>query len=244
VAEVLTDLYDENAEERPLSIHDLKPKLRLEGTVTRIELFGAFVDVGVDKEGLVHISQLSSERVNRVSEVVNEGDQVRVWVTNVEPSSGRIDLTMIEPPAVDWDDIRTDQVYTGTIKRLERFGAFVDIGATRDGLVHVSEITSDYIRDPKDYLKAGDEVLVKVLKVDRKRRRIELSMKALEEHLAEEEEEEEGLEEAPTAMEFAWRQAQSRHKKGRGRERHKKTRAWHEQDDIFARTLRLQDDKE
>jgi small subunit ribosomal protein S1 len=243
VAEVLENLYDEQEEEKPSSIYDLKPKMRLEGTVTRVELFGAFVDVGVDKEGLVHISQLSTRRVNRVSEIVKEGEQVTVWVLSAEPGIGRINLTMIEPPAVDWDEIRAGQVYTGTVKRLERFGAFVDIGATRDGLVHVSEITSDYIQDPKDHLKVGDEVQVKVLKVDRRKRRIELSTKALEEHLAAEEEEEK-LEEMPTAMELAWRQAQTGHEKRRG-ERHRK-KAWprRKQDDVFARTLRLQGDKE
>jgi ribosomal protein S1 len=118
----------------------------------------------------------------------------------------------------------------------------VDIGATRDGLVHVSEITSDYIQDPKEYVKTGDEVQVKVLGVDQKKRRIELSIKALEEHLEADEDEDE-LEEAPTPMELAWRQAQS----GKGSKakagRRKKTREQRERDDIFARTLRLREDK-
>jgi len=187
VSEALEELYAETEEQGPSSIYDLKPKMRLQGTVTRIELFGAFVDVGVGMNGLVHISQLSTKRVNRVGEVVQEGDQVTVWVLGVQPNKKRIDLTMIEPPAVDWDEIRAGQVYTGTVKRLEQFGAFVNIGATRDGLVHVSEITSDYIQDPREYVRVGDEVQVKVLKVDHKRRRIELSMKALEENLSAEE---------------------------------------------------------
>ncbi len=216
--------------------------MRLTGTVTRVELFGAFVDVGVGDDGLVHISQLSSKRVNRVSEVVNEGDEVTVWVLNVDTRKKRIDLTMVEPPAVDWDELRAGQVFTGTVKRVERYGAFVDIGATRDGLVHVSEITSDYIQDPKDYVRVGDEVQVKVLKVDRRRRRIELSMKAMEEHLVEAEEEE--LEEAPTAMELAWRQAQSADEEARSEARRKKARQQREADDIYSRTLGLRGDRE
>jgi ribosomal protein S1 len=152
-------------------------------------------------------------------------------------------LTMIEPPAVDWDDIRAGQVYSGMVKRIERYGAFVDIGTTRNGLVHVSEITSDYIQDPKQYVKVGDEVQVKVLKVDRKKRRIELSMKALEEHLAGEEEEEEP-EDAPTAMEMAWRQAQGEPDEEQQRPRRKRPQQQREQDDIFARTLRLRSDQE
>lgn len=243
MTEALDELYDESADVRPSSIHDLKRKMRLQGTVARIELFGAFIDVGVGIDGLVHISQLRSERVNRVSEVVAEGDQVTVWVLSVEPAKKRINLTMIEPAAVDWEDIRAGQVYTGKVKRLERFGAFVDIGATRDGLVHVSEITSDYIRDPKEYVKPGDDVQVKVLGVDLKRRRIELSMKALEEHLVAEEDEAE-LEEEPTAMELAWHQARGGRKGDRRQSRRKKSRKYADEDDIFSRTLRLREDQE
>jgi ribosomal protein S1 len=243
VPEAVEETY-EVEEAAPSSIGELERKMRLTGTVTRVELFGAFVDVGVGENGLVHISQLRSERVNRVSEVVNEGDEVTVWVLNVDTRKKRIDLTMVEPPAVDWDELRAGQVFTGTVKRVERYGAFVDIGATRDGLVHVSEITSDYIQDPKDYVKVGDEVQVKVLKVDRRRRRIELSMKAMEEHLVEEVEEE--LEEAPTAMELAWRQAQSADEEARGEARRKKARQQREADadDIYSRTLGLRGDQE
>jgi ribosomal protein S1 len=236
VAEVLESYEDE----RPTSINDLKPKMILEGTVSRIELFGAFVDVGVERPGLVHISQLSTERVNRVADVVQEGDAVKVWVMSVDPANKRLNLTMIEPVAVDWDEIRAGQVYTGKVKRLERFGAFVDIGATRDGLVHVSEITTDYIQDPKEYVKVGDEVQVKVLKVDQKKRRIELSIKALEDHLLADEEDED-LEEAPTAMEVAWNQARAGRGKKR-RQRQKRSRSRRDDDDIFSRTLGLRED--
>jgi small subunit ribosomal protein S1 len=241
VSEALDELYEEE-DERPSSFGELERKMRLEGTVTRTELAGAFVDIGVEVEGFIHISQLSAQRVNRVSEVVGEGDQVTVWVKSVDKAHQRVELSMIEPPAVDWQDLRPGQVYTGTVKRLERFGAFVDIGATRDGLVHVSEITSGYIRDPKDHLKPGDEVQVKVLNVDRKRRRIELSMKAIEEHLVVEEDDVEE-DEAPTTMEVAWRQAQAERRERR-RERSKKERSRQDDGDIFSRTLRLRGDED
>ena len=242
MSEALSELYDETEEEGPTSIHDVRRKMRLQGVVSRVELFGAFIDVGVEMNGLVHISQLSTTRVNRVSEVVKEGDSVTVWVLSVEPDKKRINLTMVEPPAVDWDDLRAGQVFTGTVKRLERFGAFVDIGATRDGLVHVSEITSDYTQDPKQHVKPGDEVQVKVLKVDHRRRRIELSMKELEEHLAVDEDEEE-LEEAPTAMEVAWRQARGDRPKSQKQQRRKRSRKQRTRDDIFSRTLGLREDQ-
>jgi ribosomal protein S1 len=234
------DVFDGDA---PSSIHELKRKMRLTGTVSRIELFGAFVDVGVGSDGLVHISQMSTQRINRVSDVAEVGDEVTVWVINVEPDKKRLDLTMIEPAAVEWDDIRAGQVYSGTVKRLERFGAFVDIGSTRDGLVHVSEITSDYIQDAKDYVRVGDEVQVKVLQVDRQRRRIELSMKALEEHLLEEEELGE-LEEEPTAIELAWREARGGRRGQKRQSRRKKSSRRRREDDVFSRTLRMREDHE
>jgi small subunit ribosomal protein S1 len=243
VPEVLDELYDETEESAPASIYDLKPKMKLEGTVTRVELFGAFVNFGLDMDGLVHISQLRSERVNRVSDVVSEGDAVTVWVLNTDPKAKRIDLTMIEPPAVEWNEIRSGQVYQGTVKRVERYGAFVDIGATRDGLVHVSEITSDYIQDPKEYVRVGDEIQVKVLKVDDRRRRIELSIKALEDHLAADEDEAE-LEELPTTMELAWRNAQSDQPASEPQTRRRKSAQPRDDDDIFSRTLRLRGEQE
>jgi len=243
VSEVLEVLYEETEETAPASIHELKPKMRLQGTVTRVELFGAFVNIGLDSDGLVHVSQLRAERVNRVSDVINEGDAVTVWVLSTDTKAKRIELTLLEPPAVDWNEIRSGQVYQGTVKRVERYGAFVDIGATRDGLVHVSEITSDYIQDPKEYVKVGEEVQVKVLKVDDRRRRIELSIKAVEDNLALAEDEDD-LEEVPTAMEMAWRDAQSDQSAADAQARRKKASQKRKQDDIFSRTLLLRSEQE
>jgi len=238
VAQELHDLYDE--ETGPTSIHEIKPKMKLRGKVVKVELFGAFVDVGVGTNGLIHISQLSAERVNRVADIVGEGDEVTVWVSTVDPKAKRISLTMIEPAAVDWDELRAGQVYTGKVKRLEQFGAFVDIGLTRDGLIHVSELTSDYIQHPSEVIKVADEVQVKVLKVDHRKRRIELSLKAVDE--AEMVEEDLDQEELPTAMELALLQAQKdtgRTQKDRPGSPKRGKRYREEQDDLLARTLGL-----
>ncbi|HRE27625.1 MAG TPA: S1 RNA-binding domain-containing protein, partial [Anaerolineales bacterium] len=81
----------------PSRLEDLKPKMALTGTVKKIELFGAFVDVGVGRDGLVHISALKPERVNNVADVVKEGDTVTVWVKKVDAEQGRLDLTMVQP---------------------------------------------------------------------------------------------------------------------------------------------------
>src|SRR5262249_48264292 len=184
-----------------LAIADLKAKMELHGKVKKIELFGAFVDVGVGRDGLLHISQLSTEPVKNVNDVVKEGDEVTVWVRNVDVDQGRIDLTMIAPLGLAWNEIQVGQVYTGKVVRVEKFGAFVEIGAERPGMVHVSEMASGRIDSPSEVVKMGDEIQVKVIKVNSKKKQIDLSMKALEEPV--EVPKEEADEKIPTAMELA-----------------------------------------
>jgi transcriptional accessory protein Tex/SPT6 len=163
----------------PTSFADLKPKMQLTGTVKRLELYGAFIDLGQGLTGLIHVSKLGGEQVNRVSDVLKEGDEVSVWVEKVDPERQQIMLTMVPPLAVDWTELQTDRPYTGKVTRLENFGAFVNIGAEREGLVHISELSHDYVKHPSEVVKIGDEVEVKVLGFNRRKRRIDLSMKAL-----------------------------------------------------------------
>ncbi len=151
------------------------------GKILKTTLAGAVVDIGIGIPGVVHISQLSLEPVSRVEDVVQPGQEVDVWVQRVIPKKKRIELTMIKPLDLDWRDIGADMVIKGKVTRLENFGAFVDIGAERPGLVHISEMTHDYIKTPGDVVKEGDEVEVKVLSVDKRKRQIKLSMKALTE---------------------------------------------------------------
>lgn len=161
-------------------IADLSPKMQLTGTVKRLELYGAFIDLGINNAtGLLHISKIGGEQVNRIADVLKEGDEVTVWVEKVDPERQQVMLTMVAPLAVDWTDLKTDQVYEGKVTRLENFGAFVSIGAEREGLVHISELSHDYIKHPSDVVKVGDDVQVKVLGFNRRKRRIDLSMKAL-----------------------------------------------------------------
>lgn len=249
----------------PESIADLKPKMKVKGTVQRLELYGAFIDIGVGANALIHISQLSEDRVNRVNDVLNEGDEVEVWVTKVEPERNQIMVSMIEPLAVEWNDLKVGQAYTGTITRLENFGAFVNIGAEREGLVHVSELSHDYIKHPSEAFKVGDEVQVQVLGFNRRKRRIDLSIKALQQKAEPEvkvvvkddgritaadiDEEEEDFD-MPTAMELAMREAMGndaidsyrdrRRQKGTKKER-RRERSRRQQDDILERTLHMRD---
>jgi len=187
-----------------VALQDLKPGMPLAGKVTRIELSGAVVDVGSGTEGLVHISRMKSGRVNRADEVVQVGQEVEVWVERVDATLGRLDLTMIRPLAFEWHKLRPGVRTTGKVVSLERYGAFVDIGAERSGLVHVSEMGEDYVARPEDVVKVGETVEVVVLEADRKKKQIRLSMKAAQ-----------AVEEAPetsepppaTAMEIALRRA-------------------------------------
>ena len=154
-AETIEMTPETNTETAPTSIADLSPKMQLKGTVKRLELYGAFIDLGIDATCLIHISKLGGDQVNRVSDVLNEGDEVTVWVEKVDPERQQVMLTMLPPLAVDWTELKTDQVYEGKVTRLETFGAFVSIGAEREGMVHVSEMGSGYIGQPSDIVKVG-----------------------------------------------------------------------------------------
>jgi predicted RNA-binding protein with RPS1 domain len=205
----------------PEQLQDIKRKTHFSGKVVKTSLAGAIVDVGLDKPGMVHISQLKKGQVNRVEDFVKAGDDVDVWVRQVNKKAGYLDLTMIEPVGLDWGEIKSGMVIKGGVVRIEKFGAFIDIGAERPGLAHISELTHDYIKEVGDAVKVGDEVEVQVLEIDRKKKQIKLSMKALqkdpsqvevEEKQEEEEEEEEEI--VPTAMELALKKAMDETGKG------------------------------
>lgn len=191
----------------PNTIDELEVKQKLAGTVKKVELGGAIVDVGVGHDGLLHISQLKEGRVKNVAEVVNEGQAVTVWVRRLDKSAGRIDLTMIEPPAVSWGELKVGQTITGTVVRLEKFGAFVDVGAERPGLIHVSELAEGYVKSPSDIVAVGDEIEAKIIGVNRKKGRIDLSVKALMPTPLEVAAEQEEDEDVPTAFALAYQRA-------------------------------------
>jgi small subunit ribosomal protein S1 len=160
-----------------MSIMDLKPGMELAGKVKSVTDFGAFVDIGIAQDGLVHISELARRRVKNVAEVVQVGDEVKVWVKKVDKKRGRISLTMVKPTTRRFKDLKPDIVVDGVVTRIEPYGVFVDIGTGRDGLVHVSELTEGYINSPSEVVSIGDKVQVRVLKVDRKARKVDLTMK-------------------------------------------------------------------
>lgn len=218
-----------------ISLSEIRPKQELKGAVKRIELAGAVIDVNAEADALLHISQLKSGRVKNVGDVLEEGKEVTVWVRNVDVQKGQLSVTMIKPAAVSWNEIQVGQVFTGKVIRIEKFGVFVDIGAERPGLVHISELSSDYVNSASDVVEKGAEVEVKVIGLNRKKNQIDLSMKALTVPAKVEEDETE--EKLPTAMELAFKRAQTRDEKVEAEADKKTARRSEQREEIFKRTL-------
>ena len=217
-------------------LENIQPGDRVSGTVTSVELAGAFVDIGVEAPGFLHISRLKSGKVNRVEDVLAPGQNVELWVSRVDPVAQRLELSMIRPVTLNWGQIQPGMQLRGEVIRIEPFGAFVEVGAERPGLVHVSEISDEYVRDPREQIRVGEELAVTVLEVDRKKKQIRLSLKAAQIEEVLEPEEEQQL---PTAMELALRQALEASPPGRSTEkrRAKVGQPRDELEDILARTL-------
>ncbi|NTU83656.1 MAG: S1 RNA-binding domain-containing protein, partial [Chloroflexales bacterium] len=193
-----TPVAEEGA--RPRKLKDLHAGMELEGRVTSIALYGVFVDIGVGRDGLVHISEMSDTRIDTPSDVVQIGDAVKVRVKSVDPEARRISLTMRSGSGekekvegnrgsrggrpkraeVDKDrlsSMRVGDVVEGAITGYAPFGAFADIGVGKDGLVHVSELAEGRVEKPEDAVKVGDRFLFKVLEVDPEGTRISLSLR-------------------------------------------------------------------
>src|SRR5690625_1390143 len=156
----------------------------IEGTVQRITDFGVFVDIG-GIDGLVHISQLAHEHVEKASDVVSEGDSLKVKVLSVDKDSERISLSHKATLPGPWDDIESkisvNDVVEGTVKRLVGFGAFVEVLPGVEGLVHISRISTEHIGTPMEVLEVGQTVKAKVLEVNEAEKRISLSIREVEE---------------------------------------------------------------
>ena len=168
------------------AISSLKEGDVVEGTVQRLTDFGAFVNVG-GVDGLVHISQISHERVEQPSEVLEQGQKVKVKVLSVDADTQLMSLSIKAAQPGAWEnvagEIKAGDIREGVVKRLVTFGAFVEILPGVEGLVHVSQIANRHVKNPNEVLEMGQEVKVKVLEVHVAEKRISLSIKeALEEN--------------------------------------------------------------
>ncbi|MCD1260197.1 30S ribosomal protein S1 [Paenibacillus athensensis] len=179
------DVLDEEHEANKKQImNDLKVGQVLDGTVQRLTQFGAFVDIG-GIDGLVHISEMAWHHVEKASEVVKEGDQVKVQVLKLDPANDKISLSIKATQEGPWSKVdrefKAGDITTGTVKRLAGFGAFVEIAPGVEGLVHISQIAHRHIATPHEVLKEGQEVQVKILEINTAEKRVSLSIKETEE---------------------------------------------------------------
>lgn len=238
-------------------------KEKFEGKVLKTTLQGAIVDIGSKLPAFLHVSQVidtanPNKVISNLDEILKEGQEVTVWVRRV--LKDHYELTMREPLLYEWRELAPEMAVKGTVIRLETFGAFVEIGAEQPGLIHVSELSHNFVRLPSEVVKVGDEVDVKILEVNRRKKQIRLSMKALQEAP------EETVAEAaprgrrggknkqevvevveienipdPTYMEIAMRQAMERAEQRRpaiaNRIKKQKARRHEDADDIYERTL-------
>ena len=304
-----------------LSIESLKPRQALPGKVTRVDLGGAFIDIGIEVEGFIHISQIQATGpVTRVADVLKVGDEVQVYVVSVNAAAKRVDLTMIrppsygwsdldiglkitdarvvalesfgafidfdgpkhglvpfnlmpkgkrpkvddilepvwvieanedkrrigftmiEPPALLWEKIKRGDVLQGTITRIERKGAFVDVGAEREGLIRSTSFGAGFV-NVSDFVTVGEQVSVRVAKVDAAKKQLDLAMEGID---PQDFELSSASEEAISPMAAAFQRAQRTRREPPGAPPPTRTeRKQNERDEILARTLQqLQSNRE
>ena len=310
----VNDSIQENAAVAPaITLESLRPRMGFKGKVSRVDLGGAWVNLGLEAEGYIHISRIVSATQNpvtRVADVMSLGDEIEAWVVAVNPTLKRIDLTMvrpatydwtalrvnmkvisarvvalesfgafvdidgpkhglipfnlmpkgqrpkvgdvldavwvievsedkrrigltmIEPPQLPWENVHRGDVFKGVVIRVERKGAFIDIGAEREGLIRSTSFGSGFV-NVSDFVTVGEQISVKVIKVDAPKKQIDLSMEGLDPDdfmLSS------GPEEELSPMAAALQKA-TRGRGGRWNEAAKGGRKGREQEDILARTM-------
>ena len=179
-------LEEERKEVRQQILDRLQPGLVVEGQISNIVDFGAFVDLdGID--GLIHISELSWSHVNHPSEILSIGDTVRVKVLDIDRDRQRISLGLKQTQEDPWqrivDTYSVGDELEGKVTKVVTFGAFVEILDGVEGLVHISELAPHHVESPREIVHPGDEIRVKILEIDSERRRLSLSAKRVEDQI-------------------------------------------------------------
>jgi small subunit ribosomal protein S1 len=173
-------LEDERREVRQQILDELQPGKVVEGVISNIVEFGAFVDLdGID--GLIHISELSWSHVNHPSEVLQIGEKVRVKVLDIDRDRQRISLGLKQTQADPWQSVieayEVGDVVEGRVTKVVTFGAFVEIHPGVEGLVHISELAAHHVENPREVVNQGDVLAVRIIEIDADRRRLSLSLK-------------------------------------------------------------------
>ncbi|NJN81016.1 MAG: S1 RNA-binding domain-containing protein [Caldilineaceae bacterium] len=250
---------DENSDGSPRVVKTLHVGQEVTGVVKRITDFGAFIDIGVGRDGLLHVSELSIQRIGKVTDVLSEGEEVTVWIKELDRKRNRISLTKIPPGTKTIRDLEKGEIVNGTVTRILPYGAFIDIGIGRDALLHVREMSNGFVEKPEDVVQVGEEIEARIVDISRRRSRVDLSLKGLRPEAEQEapsnsqadssdeadiEEVEDQFEDAVvlTAMELAFKRAME----GDGgkpedqldkRTDRKRSQTTSTQDEIIARTL-------
>ena len=176
-------LEEQRKEDRERILDRLQPGQVVDGTISNIVDFGAFVDLdGID--GLIHISELSWSHVNHPSEILNIGDTVNVKVLDIDRDRQRISLGLKQTQEDPWqrvvDTYNIGDELEGTVTKVVTFGAFVEILDGVEGLVHISELAQHHVENPREIIQPGDTVRVRILEIDSERRRLSLSIKRVD----------------------------------------------------------------
>jgi small subunit ribosomal protein S1 len=179
-------LEEERKEVRQQILDRLQPGLVVEGQISNIVDFGAFVDLdGID--GLIHISELSWSHVNHPSEILGIGDTVQVKVLDIDRERQRISLGLKQTQEDPWqrivDTYNINDELAGKVTKVVTFGAFVEVLDGVEGLVHISELAGHHVESPREIVHPGDEIRVKILEIDSERRRLSLSAKRVEDQI-------------------------------------------------------------
>jgi small subunit ribosomal protein S1 len=171
------------AEAKVKLLETLEPGTELDGIVRSVRDFGAFVDIGSGVEGLVHVSELSWERVANAGDILQPGQKVRVVVKKVDRQTGKIGLSARDLVESPWkraaEKYHVGATVRGTVSRIAQFGAFVRLEPGVEGLVHISELATRRIRAVADVVKEGEPVECRVLSIDPEGQKLALSIKAL-----------------------------------------------------------------
>jgi len=233
-----------NHDVAPVDLATLQPGDEVTGRVVKISKIGAIINVG-GYPALLHISEVNGPRAGRGPRL-QEGDETTVWVSDIDRERKRLLVTRTKPPVNPIASLHVGQTVKGKIVRLTKFGAFVDIGAEKDGLIHISELAHTRVEDPAEVVQVGEEVEVKVLAVDQEKGQVSLSLKATTPEPVTRFQSSREDKPVLTPMEAAWKEAfsdddpsrRSRPPKRKRRQREHGMPKGEERDDLFLRTLR------
>ncbi len=228
----------------PVDLATLQPGEEVTGRVVKISKIGAIINVG-GYPALLHVSEVVGPRAARGPRL-QEGDEATVWICDIDRERKRLLVTRNKPPSNPIASLKVGATVSGKIVRLTKFGAFVDIGAEKDGLIHISELAHTRVEEPAEVVQVGEQVEVKVLAVDQEKGQVSLSLKATTPEPVTRFQSSREDKPVLTPMEAAWKEAfsdddpsrRSRPPKRKRRQRERGMPKGEEREDLLLRTLR------